>query len=241
MPVRSHCDSPARARSGRRGFSLVEVLVVIALMAGLTALVVSGTGMLSGTRMRAAATLVMGSVRMAITRANSIGRPVRIVFDIDAGRLFLEETRGRMLRVANHDEGAKAGAEAATELEQQAQEYAREIVEGPRAPAAQFTPVEEFGEDDDEPGAGRALGSGIRFVQVQTEHDVEPRAEGRAYLYFWPGGGTEQASIQLTRGGDDEGLTVLVSALTGRAQLARGRVQLDDGRRDHYFEEREEE
>lgn len=213
---------------------------MVALMAALTAVVVSGSGMLSGTRMRAAATLVMGSVRLAITRANASGRPVRLVFDLDDSRLVLEETRGRMLRVRDEEEGAKAGAEAATEAEQQAAEYARQIVDGPRAPRASFTPVESFGGDDDDDEVGRALGRGIRFSQVQVEHDLEPRLEGRAYLYFWPGGGTEQAAIQLARPGDDDGLTVLVSALTGRSRLVRGRVDLDEGRRDHYFDERED-
>ena len=90
------------------------------------------------------------------------------------------------------------------------------------------------------PAQGRELGRDIRFVQVQTEHDAEPRVEGRAYLYFWPGGGTERASIQITRPGDLDGLTILVDALTGRARLRRGRIELEEARRDVDFQEREE-
>jgi general secretion pathway protein H len=230
----------AGGRQRARGFTLVEVLLVVALMAIMSAMVVSGSGMLSGTRMRSAGALIMSSVRVAMTRANSIGRPVRLVFDLDAGRMMMEETRGRMLRVTNHDEGAKAGAQAATEAEQLAAEYAREIVQGPRAPEAMFSPVASFSADADDPALGRELGKDIRFVQVQTEHDAEPRVEGRAYLYFWPGGGTERAAIQITRPGDHMGLTVLVSALTGRAKLERGRVELEEARRDTDFQEREE-
>lgn len=229
----------AGARQRTRGFTLVEVLLVVALMTIMSVMVISGSGMLSGTRMRSAATLLMSSVRAAMTRANSIGRPVRLVFDLDAGRLMLEETRGRMLRVADHDEGAKAGAQAATEAEQLAADYARNIIQGPRAPQAAFTPVPSFADGDD-PALGRELGTDIRFVQVQTEHDTEPRVEGRAYLYFWPGGGTERAAIQITRPGDHLGLTVLVSALTGQARIERGRVELEEARRDLDFQEREE-
>ena len=227
-------------RHRARGFTLVEVILVVGLMAILSAMVVSGSGMLSGTRMRSAGALIMSSVRFAMTRANSIGRPVRLVFDIDNGRLLLEETRGRMLRVTSHDEGAKAGAQAATEAEQQAAEYARDIIQGPRAPQAVFSPVESFASDSDDPALGRELGKDIRFVQVQTEHDAEPRVEGRAYLYFWPGGGTERASIQITRPGDHQGLTVLVTGLTGRAKLERGRVELEEARHDTDFQDREE-
>jgi general secretion pathway protein H len=218
----------------------VEVLLVVALMAIMSAIVIGGSGMLSGTRMRSAGALIMSSIRMAITRSNSIGRPVRIVFDLDAGRLMMEETRGRMLRVASEKEGAKAGAEAATEAEQQAAEYARGIVQGPKAPLATFTPVAAFGADGEDAALGRELGTDIRFVQVQTEHDSEPRVEGRAYLYFWPGGGTERAAIQITRSGDARGLTVLVNALTGRARLERGRVELEEARHDGDLQDREE-
>jgi general secretion pathway protein H len=231
---------PAGGRNRARGFSLVEVLLVVALMAIMSGIVVSGSGMLSGSRMRSAGALIMSSIRMAITRSNSIGRPVRIVFDLDAGRLMMEETRGRMLRVASEKEGAKAGAEAATEAEQQAAEYARGIVQGPKAPLATFAPVAAFGADGDDAALGRELGTDIRFVQVQTEHDSEPRVEGRAYLYFWPGGGTERAAIQITRSGDVRGLTVLVSALTGRARLERGRIELEEARHDGDLQEREE-
>lgn len=237
----------ARRASGRRrrplgrarGFSMIEMLIVIALMALLGSVAVGGTGMLSGTRMRSAAALIMNAVRMGLTRANSIGRPVRLVFDLDNERILLEETRGRMLRVTSHTEGAKAGAEAATELEQQAADYARGIVQGPRAPVASFVPVKEFVSEGDDATLGRELGSGIRFVQVQTEHDTEPRTEGRAYLYFWPGGGTERAVIQLTRPGDATGLSVVVSALTGRAKLVRGAVELEQAQQEDH-EEREE-
>lgn len=232
--------SLARARSlgRRRGFTLVEILLVVGLMAILSSVIVSGSGMLSGTRMRSAGALIMSSVRMAMTRANSVGRPVRLVFDLDNDLLILEETRGRMLRVSDEKAGATAGAAAATEAEQLAAEYARDIIQGPRAPEPAFVPVEGFAPDG---GKGaRELGRDIRFVQVQTEHDSEPRIEGRAYLYFWPGGGTERAAIQITRPGDYDGLTVLVSALTGRAKLQRGRIELEEARRDVDFDEREE-
>jgi general secretion pathway protein H len=228
------------ARRGRAGFTLVEILVVVALMAAMSAVVVGGSGMLSGTRMRSAGALIMSSVRMGVTRANSIGRPVRLVFDLDNDTLLLEETRGRMLRVKGHDEGAKAGAQAATEMEQQAAEYARDIVQGPRAPEAAFSPSPPFVSTGEDAANGRELGRDIRFLQVQTEHDTEPLTEGRAYLYFWPGGGTERAAIQITRPGDHTGLTVLVSALTGRAKLARGRIELEEARRDGDLSEREE-
>lgn len=233
--------TPARLHALQRAFTLVEVLLVIALMALLSGMIVSGTGVLSGSRLRSASTLVMVSVRAAVTQANTTGKPARLVFDFEHNTLSLQETRGKMLRVTSDEEGAKAGAEATTEIERSAIEFGKGFADGPRAPPATFSDVPSFASDEDSDAPGRALGKGIRFVQVQTEHDSEPRTDGQAYLYFWPGGGTEQAAIQLTREGDSDGITVMVNALTGRARLVRGRVELEEARKDSYFDEREEE
>jgi general secretion pathway protein H len=215
-------------------------LLVVALIAGLTGMVMSGSGALGGMRQRAAASLISNSVRTALTRANSMGHPVRLVFDLEGGRIRLEETRDPMLRVRSADEGAKGGAQAATDAEKAAAEYAKDIMQGPRAPSAGFAPVPDYAAAGDDPALGRELGAGVRYLQVQTEHDVEPRTEGHAYLYFWPGGGTERASIQIARQGDTTGLTVLVSALTGRTRMVRGRIEMEEGRREVDFQEREE-
>jgi general secretion pathway protein H len=202
---------------------------------------IAGSGMLGGNRLRAAAGLVVTGVRLAVTRANTTGRPVRLVFDFDGNRLVLEETAGRMLRVKDtgdkqKSEGASAGADPATELEKESLEYAESIVKGPRAPRARFTPVPLGANAEAE---GRELGAGIRYRQVHTEHDDEPRTKGRAYLYFWPGGGTERAVIQLGRGEEDV-LSVLVSPLTGRAKVQRGKVELEAPRTEGDYGEREE-
>ncbi|MCC6215113.1 MAG: prepilin-type cleavage/methylation domain-containing protein [Polyangiaceae bacterium] len=208
-------------RGGVRGLALVEVLVVIALITLLTGAILYGSGMLAGSRQRAAATLLVSSVRAGITRANATGRPVRLVLDLEAQRVVLEEANGpTMLR--EKAEGANAGAEAFGEVEAEARAEAERIVKAPRAPRARFSPVRALGFDEQ----GREIGAGVRLVSVETEHDDEPRVAGRAYVYMWPGGTTERAAIQLRRDGVEEGVTVLVSGLTGRARVERGSVAL---------------
>ena len=212
---------------------------MIALIAVVTAVAVGGSGMLGNSRLRSAATMVLSAIRTATTRANTIGRPVRIVFDFEERRVVLEEARGRMLRDREDETGA-VGAEPATEAEREAKEYANEVLEGPRAPKPQFSAIGEFGDESGD-GPGRELGSGIELRLVQTEHDDDAIVDGRAYLYFWPGGGTERAVIQLVRSGDSEGLTILVSALTGRAKIKRGAIELEEPRNENDFGLREEE
>jgi general secretion pathway protein H len=222
--------------------TLVEVLIVVALIAMLSGAIVYGSGMLSSNRQRAAATLIMGAVRLGITRANATGLPVRLVFDLEEQRLMLEESSSRRMLRDIDDESTAAGAEPATEAERLAREEADRILEGPSAARPRFTPVKQFGFDADDPEKGRSLGPGIVFREVQSEHDPEPLRSGRAYLYVWPGGRTERAVVALSKDGanDDDALSVVVSSLTGRARIERGRFRLPEPRSDGEFSEREE-
>lgn len=225
---------------GTRGVTLLEVLIVVALIGLLGALLLSGTGVIGGARLRTAATLILTGIRTGITHSNTTGLPARLVFDLDENRVMLEETSDRMLRRSDEDgEDPSAGASPATELERAAVQEASRILEGPHEPPPRFRPVESFGGDESEPTKGRPLGDGVSFISVQTEHDSVPREEGRAYLYFWPGGGTERAVIRLRRAGQEDGLSVVVNALTGRAQIVRGEVDFDNPGDDVDFGERE--
>ncbi len=220
--------------SGRsRGVTLIEVLIAVVLIAVLTGTIVAGSGMLGASRLRAAASLIVSTVRFASTRANATGKPVRVVFDLEKNRLMLEESASNTM-VRDASEGPAAGAEASTEAEREALQEAERLVQGPSKPRPRFSAVKDFGKE------GRPFEGDVRFRQVQTEHDDEPVTSGRAYLYFWPGGQTEWASIQLTRSLEDEGLSVLVSPLTGRARIERGREGLPERLADSDEGEREE-
>jgi general secretion pathway protein H len=222
-----------------RGVTLFEVLIVVTLITLLGGTVLFGTGMLGSSRIRSGATLVAAAIRLAAAKANTSGRPTRLVFDFDTQSLNLEEASGsRMLR----EKAAPAGgAEASTDLEKKARSEVEGILEGPKAPRPQFTPVASFAADSAEPEKGRKLEPGIEFASVQTDRDEDPVASGRAYLYFWPGGVTERAHIQLRRRGVEGGMTVAVSSLTGRAKIETGLVDLPEPRSDDEEDQGERE
>ncbi len=54
------------------------------------------------------------------------------------------------------------------------------------------------------------------------QHQPERYTTGRAFIYFWPSGLTEEASIHLAQG--DDVFSLLVSPLTGRVKVAGERV-----------------
>lgn len=222
-------ETPIRLPRHVRGFTLIEVLVAIALIAMLAGMLLAGSGMLGGARLRQAGGLLVGVMRMASNISTATGKPTRVAFDLNQQMVDIEVSQEVMLRVKESDdkkesEGASAGAQAANEAEQKAVEYADSLVKGPHAKRAGFKPIPNFAP---QPG-GHYIGQGVRYGSVQTEHDLKPRKEGRGYLYFWPGGQTERAAIQILRPADPKGLTILVNPLTGRAHIERGQVDLDD-------------
>jgi general secretion pathway protein H len=228
-----------KARRSQRGLTLVELLIVVALIAVLGGSVLMGPGLLQGSRLKSATTLIVSGVRVGLARASTTGKPTRMAFDLDNGKVTLEEASSSVV-LREHTKDGSSGAEPATELEKKARVESDRILQGPHSPRATFKAIQGFNSSPDEKGEARSLGNGVEFISVQTEHDDEPRTSGRAYLYFFPGGTTERASVQLKRKGDDTGLTVSISGLTGRAKVDRGRVDLPPPRSDGEASERNE-
>jgi general secretion pathway protein H len=228
-------------RREARGVTLVEVLITVALVALVTVGAVSGMGLASGARLKRGATMVAGAIRIAYAHANAKSKPVRLVFDFEEKMVILEEAATPLFLDKKDKTG---GAAAATEAEKAALEEADAILKGPRAPRPSFQPTKAFGFNPEKDRPGKELPSGIRFLQVETGHQEEPEVAGRAYLYFWPGGQTERAAIQLVIGAeqesDDSIMTILVSPLTGKAELKKGKATMPRPRDDAEESEREE-
>jgi general secretion pathway protein H len=223
--------------------TLIEILIVMALMALILSAVVLGSGQLASARIRRSATMISGAARVAFSRATATSKTVRLVMDFEEAAIWLEEGDQPHL-VQSKDASGTGGAAASTAAEKQALEESSRILKGPTAPRTNFTEIDAMGVAASEPGKGhKLLDRGIKFRSVQTAHDFEPRKEGRAYLYFWPGGQTERAAIQLKIGeGDDEksAITLMVAPLTAKVTIKDGAVPLPQASDDKAASERED-
>ena len=213
-------------------------MLIIGLMMGV---MIFGTGQLTASRLKRATTMVAGAVRVAYTRATATSKSQRIVFDLDAGQLWLEEGDAPML-VQPKDTAGTGGAAAVTQAEKDAFKESDRILKGPTAPRPRYRAVETLGFSSDTGARGpRALGRGLKIRSVQALHDEEPHTAGRAYLYFWPGGQTERAIIQLAPSAstsDNDTLSLVVAPLTGKTTVKNGPVALVIPRDDFEASER---
>ncbi len=233
----------ARVRAG--GLTLVEMLVVLAIVALLFAGVVMGSGQLAGAKLSKGVTTLNGLIRVAYVRATVTDKSLRIVFDLDHSTFWLEESDQPML-VQEKDATGTGGADPMTVAEKAAIAEGDRIIKGPQVPRPHFHAVKpSLYTAGDEKGTGveRSLPRGVTFRQVETPHDEAARTKGRAYLYFWPGGMTERASIVLRKGTsteDNDAMTLLVSPLTGKVTVKSGRVSLPTINDESDLSERED-
>jgi len=230
-------------RATARGLTLIEVLIVMAIVALIMGAVVIGSGQLGSSKLRHSSTMIAGAIRVGFSRASATSKSVRLVMDFTENEIWLEEGDQPML-VQSKDLTGTGGAAAATVAEKTAIEEGGRIVKGPTAPRTSYKEIEPMGLAASSPGKGhKPLERGIKFREVQTQHDEEPRKDGRAYLYFWSGGQTERASIQLKVGDNAEeanAITLIVAPLTGKVTVKDGAVALPKALDDRDLNERED-
>ena len=223
--------------------TLIEVLIVMGLMALILGAVVVGSGQLSSSRLHHSSTMLTGAIRVGFSRATATSKTVRLVMDFEKNEIWLEEGDQPHL-VQSKDVTGTGGATPATVAEQQALAESSRILKGPPIPKATFREIDAMGVAASEPGKGhKPLERGIEFRQVQSQHDDAPRKEGRAYLYFWPGGMTERSAIQLRVGKSEEAtqtVTLLVQPLTARVTIKSGPVDMPAPRDDKESSDRED-
>jgi general secretion pathway protein H len=236
-----------RLRGGRSasrvGLTLIEIMVVMSIIAVVSGMAIAGSMQLPSARLRRSATLLASAIKVGYTRATATSRDLRLVLDLDKQRIWLEESDAPML-VQNAGKFANGGAQAITEAERQAFAEGDKILKGPPIPKPRFAPIDVYGFGDVEGDkTGKPLQTGIKFRAVQTTHDDTPRTSGRAYLYFWPGGRTERAAIQLRIGDSEESariVTVTVSPLTGKVGVKAGPQELQVPTDDQHASDRQD-
>jgi general secretion pathway protein H len=203
--------------------TLIEIIVVVVIIAlGASGLTFS-VSVLTRSELKTAAGRLVSAARYAYGRAVSNGDTVRISFDIPGNKFSVEEAHGRV-QLARKNEidtpGAKDDSEGERAGAVDAWAAARAKLETPLEPTLGASPFHPIG--DKGAAASRFkdvfLGKRIQIVKLTVPHEPAPRDEGKGAVYFFPGGYSEHAVIQLSDG--QEGVySIEIHPLTGRAKV----------------------
>jgi general secretion pathway protein H len=210
-----------------RGFTLIEVMIAMALVALMTVAGVAGVRSLAKSDLRSTATRMAGAIRYLFDRASTTGRVHRLVLDFDTGKYWAEVTDDVFIVAAGREteESRKREAEKIAK-EEEAQRIAdeKDAFFGTQIPARYlpkpFIPKRaKFGAFREMAVKPITLRSSVIMADIYTPRLTEPLNEGKGYIYFFPMGMAEAAVIHLADKKKETFYTLVVHPLTGRVSV----------------------
>lgn len=207
-------------QAARAGFTLLELLLVVAVVGGLTTLGVSTFSQINNTQIRVAANKLAAAMRHSFGYAVSHGRYVRMVLDLDSERYWVESSdKPIFLSVEKREENVDPNELTEEEREEieEAKEEGRPVKERPRF--AKDSVISEV-----------KLEGKIQLRRAFTANQDEVFTTGKAYIHYFPNGFAEPAMITIGQGdGLEEGgaYTLILSPLTGKVKREVGVVDPD--------------
>jgi general secretion pathway protein H len=223
-----------------RAFSLVEIMVVITIVAMIMGASVYGFRAVTKSELRGSASKLAGAIRYCFDRSVTTGSYFRIVLDLDGNKYWAERSEERMYLTAGKekapgrgqafdadaDEALKAAEDK--KIDDQLRSLggtAATLDPPPRPKRAKFQTFKDA-------TLPQVKLKRAHLMDVLTPRQPEAYQKGRAYLYFFPDGHTENAVVRLSDG--DAWYSLVVHPLTGRVELRPEKVELrtDFGERD---------
>lgn len=218
MPA-SRAPASARARNRRAGFTLIEIIAVVAIIAMVFALGVPRLGGRAFDPLHNEAEEIADRLRFARQRAVMTGVPHRFLIDLEEGGYLIEwyVTEDRAFGRGNGDGGGLADLFAsATEFEQE---------EGPvldMVPPRERDALDYYPIPNPSMGTFRWLDETLYFVGVEGPTGwVE---SGDFGIVFFADGTTEPLALEIADA-DDARLTLEVEALLERVRVREGRAR----------------
>ncbi len=195
-----------------KGFTLIEIMIVLAIMGGLIAAGVSRFRRLDANVKTVARTFTVLAKEVR-NQARMKNMTYRLVIQMDEKQghaYWIEATTGQVFL---QTEEQKRAEEDKKVNKDNSDEKAK--------PAGGFQMDKSVLKDI------KKLPLGLYFKQVETQVMDKPQTEGLAYVHFFAEGMTESAVVQIT---DKDKITwsVAFNALTGRADVADHAVSLKE-------------
>jgi general secretion pathway protein H len=222
-------------RAVQAGFTLLEIMLVLGLVALLTSSVVVGFRAFAKSELRGGAAKLAGAIRYMFDRASTTGKVHRLVFDFQEGKYWAEVSDDRffMPRERETDESREKVAEEIAEEEKEKKEAAErgeaeeseyDMIDPSRYQPTDWKPKRAHFNMFQERALKVVTLKNAKLAGLFTPRYREPVSTGLGYLYFFPLGQTEPAIVHLS---DEEGTTfysLLIHPLNGKVKVQAGYV-----------------
>ena len=213
-----HRSQGRSARAEMGGFTLLELLVTLAIIVGLVVLAVPTFSQVSSAKLRTATNKLSTTLRHCFGYSVSHSKYLRLVIDLDGERYWVESSeRPIFISKAKVEEGVDPNELTEEEKEkiEEAREEGRPIQERARFSADKF--ISEV-----------KLDKGLNLRSAFTTNQEDVFTTGRSYVHFFPSGFVEPALIVIGQGEtDDEGpaYSLTTAPLTGKVTRSMGEVE----------------
>jgi general secretion pathway protein H len=243
------------ARRPSSGFTLIEVMVAMMVVALIATIGVKGFRTVTKGSLREGSSHMSGAIRFLFDRASITGKYHRLVIDLNEGRYWAEVSDDKFYAPnqaeSEPDRRKREEKEAASEEEQRKRQEKLQMLYGngssssssssssgssSSASSSSFDMSKmEIGEF--RPRRARfaafketalkpvTLKKEVRIKSVYTPRMTDPVTAGRVYLYFYPLGQTEPAIITLTDKSGESVFSLVVHPITGKVKIYNQEVR----------------
>lgn len=205
-------------RFKKMGFTLLELMVVVVLLAGLLAIIIPALSSISSADIKNEAVTIAGLSHEVYARAAISGVTHRLNIDLDNQKYWVEAKEG--------DAGLIAPEMGYDELMKSLQ--AKGEKEAQQSPEYKYVPHYKAAEGV--LGQINELGRNIVFYGAWTEQMTEVARSGIVSIYFFSGGYTQSAFVSLAQKDDekDSAIYLALSPLTGSVSINFGEPNIQD-------------
>ena len=199
-------------KRAHEGFTLLEVMIALLLVALLMSVAIPTFNSYSGVNLRKSASQLQGIVQDVYNRAALSGQTHRLVFDLDKQNFWVEFTPQQFLlpQERQDQQQRKEAEQKAAEQEEKRQQEKNQLPSGQTGPV-RFTPIA------DKLGTPRKFEPGVRIVKVWADHLEDWVATGNVTITFFADGYVQKAFVVLE--GTTGAITVISEPLTGETQV----------------------
>lgn len=225
---------PSRKLPQDRGFTLIEVMIAMTLVALMVVTTVMGVRSLAKSDLRSTASRMAGTIRYLFDRASTTGKVHRLVLDFDNGKFWAESSGDAFVFAAGKEteetrqkdaEKLAKEEEAKREAEEKEKFFGSSVIPSRYMPKP-FVPTRaKFQATGEMVVRPVTLKSSVILADIYSPRLLAPLDSGKGYLYFFPLGMTEAAVIHLADKKRESFYSLLVHPLTGRVLVKSGLVE----------------